>query len=177
MSNATENTKGLSNNEDLEEDDIPDQTPGATSNDVEPVVLETTAWQDIKNGASGVWTGIKKGTAGLWHNHKGKIIGGAIGAAIVYDKVVKPLKEAHKANDNVDTIETTETPLLEVEPEPDVEEIRDIYIINEETGDYDFVKTCTLDEAEAIKESLLNDDVTDDEVSTENVGPETETTE
>ena len=170
MSNAIENTKGLKDNEEPKDDDLGNQTPVATANDVEPVVLETTAWQDIKNGAAGVWTGIKKGAK----KHKLKIIGGAAGAAVV---VAAYLKGKAENGPETDTIETTETPMLEVEPEPEIEETRDIYIINEDTGDYDFVKTCTVDEAEAIKESLLTEDVTNDEEPTENVGPETETTE
>lgn len=108
-----------------------DQELNGAENDVnqdlgeqEPtIIVETTAWQDICNGVKGVGRGVKKGTLNLWHDHKGKIIGGIIGGKIVYDKVIKPAWNAHKNSNQIDAIETTETPLLEVEPEPEYPEV------------------------------------------------------
>lgn len=121
MSNFDENTKAVEN-EDLngaEENDVNQDLEGQ-----EPAnVVETTAWQDICNGVKGVGRGVKKGTLNLWHDHKGKIIGGIIGGKIVYDKVIKPAWNAHKNNNQIDAVETTEIPLLEVEPEPEYPEV------------------------------------------------------
>lgn len=144
-------------------DDVNDQVDQqeAEEFDMDDLILEPTAGQEIKNGVASIGRGIKKGAKKHWK----KIV--AIGAGVAAAAVVigKAYSEG-KASAEIDALPEEETPLLDATDEPE-DQYKDLYLVNEATGDFTYIKTVDSGEAEDLIESLTSTDTTEEVVSTE----------
>ena len=113
-------------------------------------IVEESNWTMFKNGMSQAGRAAKDGIKGFWRKHKWKILGTIAGGVIIFKEGRKLLV---KDNGEVVELEGTETPLLETE-EP-VEESKDLYLYDDNTGDFTYLKTVSSEtEAQELIDSI-----------------------